>query len=104
MRQFLLVVAGDVVDRADSPDHLYFYKTDNYTSYEVRIDIDGTVYPLAAVDLAGYEDQAGWVRDELCRDITLRAAFPGFEDELKIVDGPIIAFGEPNIGSDGFTV
>jgi hypothetical protein len=56
------------------------------------------------VNLTGYEDQAGWVWDELCKDMSLRAAFPGFEDELKIVDGPLIAFGAPHVGPDGFVV
>jgi hypothetical protein len=102
MMKFLLVVAGEVVDSADSPFDLYFYKTVDHTNYEVRIDIDGTVYPLAAVDLTGYEKSRNVVADEVRNDIEFRAAFPGFEDELKIVDGPIIAFGEPCIGPDGF--
>jgi hypothetical protein len=74
----------------------------DHTSYEVRIDIDGTVYSLAAVDLAGYEHCRDDVADELRKDITFRAACPGFVDELKIVDGPLIAFGEPVVGPDGF--
>jgi hypothetical protein len=110
MMRFLLVVAGEVVYSADSPETLDFSKTVDHTSYEVRIDIDGTVYPLAAVDLAGYEhlchdeDQADWVKQELCKDIDFRRSFPGFEDELKIVDGPLIAFGEPHVGPDGFII
>jgi hypothetical protein len=100
--RFLLVVAGEVVDSADSPHDLHFYKTADHTSYEVHADIDGTVYPLAAVDLTGYEHLRNDVAYELRKDIEFRAAFPSFADELKIVDGPLIAFGEPHIGPDGF--
>ena len=102
--KFLLIVAGEVVDSADHPETLDFSNTMGHTSYEVRIDIDGTVYPLAAVDLAGYEHHRYDVAHELCKDIDFRATCPGFVDELKIVDGPLIAFGEPHIGPDGFIV
>ena len=104
--RFLLTVAGEVVDSADSPELLHFTEVSDQTHYEIRIDIDGTVCPLVAMDMTGYTHKYchDLVARELCKDINLRRAIPGFEDELKIVDGPIITFGEPNIGSDGFIV
>jgi hypothetical protein len=104
MMRFLLVVKGGVVDSADSPESLHFTMASGQTYYEVRLDIDGNVRPLAAMDLTGYKHCHDFVAAELCKDINLRRAFSSFEEELKIVDGPIITFGVPNVGSDGFIV
>ena len=94
MMQFLLVVAGEVVDSADSPAKLDFSKTFGYTHYEIMIGFDDSIFPGVTVDLTGHEDQADWVAQEVCREIEFRRAFPGFEDELKVIDGPFLAFGE----------
>jgi hypothetical protein len=97
--------SGAIVDFADSPAGLDFTKIKGQKCYEVYVqfkDSRGRFYPLAAVDLTGYEDRADWVAKQLCEEIDFRRAFPGFEDEIKRADGPLIAFGEPNIGPNGF--
>lgn len=97
--------SGAIVDFADSPAGLDFTKVGDQKRYEIYAqftDPRSRFYPLAAVDLEGYEDQADWIAEQLCKEIDFRMAFPGFEDEIKRADGPLIAFGEPNIGPDGF--
>ena len=98
---FLLVLNGETVDSAPTPGQLNFLKVSGQLFYEVFVRIDDTIYPVAAMNLTGYMHCSDWVAKQLCEEIDLRRAFSGFEDEIKLVDGPIIAFGEPAIDSDG---
>lgn len=106
MITFLLVLRdrGVAVDFADSPEKLDFSKVAGARCYEVNVQFTGStrLYPLAAVDLMYFADQAAWIAEQLCKEIDFRRAFPGFEDEIKRADGPLVAFGEPNIGPNGF--
>lgn len=101
---------GVIVDSADSPRGLDFSRVAGQKRFEVSARVEeeynngGPLYPVAAVDLTGYEDQVGWVTGQLCEEIDFRRAFPGFEGEVKNADGPLITFGEPNIDSNGFIV
>jgi hypothetical protein len=110
---FILVLPdrdGEIVDSADSPIRLNFAKTEGETRYEVcarfedSLGSGGTIYPVAAVDLTGYEDHSVWVAHQLCGEIDQRRVCPDFEHEVKNADGPLIAFGEPNIGPNGFII
>lgn len=94
MMRFVLTVAGENVDSADSPAKLDFTKVAGQSHYEIWLNLDGTTYLGVTVDLTGYEDQADWVAQEICKEIDFRRAFPGFADELKVIDGPFLAFGE----------
>jgi hypothetical protein len=100
MMKFLLKLAtipSEVVDVADSPNELDFTKVAGHTHYEIWLDFDDDtddVYLGVTVDLTGYEDQAEWVAQEICKEVDFRRAFPGFEGELKVIDGPFLAFGE----------
>ncbi len=98
---FLLVLKGKIVDSAKTPGQLDFQKVSARPSFEVCVRIDDTIYPIAAMNLAGYGHCSDWVVKQLCEEIDLRRAMPGFEDEIKLMDGPIIAFGEVNIDPDG---
>ncbi|MHC4188444.1 MAG: hypothetical protein ACYSUB_02045 [Planctomycetota bacterium] len=105
-----LVDEGVVVSRADSPDELDFDNVAGQTRFEVRARFwempneGGSIHPVAAVDLTGYEDLSDWVVDQIKEEINFRMALPDFEGEVKRADGPLIAFGEPNIGPDGFII
>lgn len=110
MITFILSVPYDeiILDEAPTPGELDFSRVSGQSCYEVyarfaNFPYDGVlIRPVAAVDLTGYEDQADWVAEQLCEEIDFRRAFPGFEDEVKSADGPLVAFGEPNIGPSGF--
>ena len=98
---FLLVLNGKTVDSADKPGQLNFTRVSAQSFYEVCVCIDDVTYPIAAINMTGYHYCSDFVAEKLCEEIDFRSAFPNFADEIKLVDGPIITFGEPNIGSDG---
>jgi len=113
MMTFVLVLphrGGEVVDSADAPHKLDFSKVLGHTCYEVRArfefpsDGSDSRHPVAAVDLTGCMGQASWVIQQISDELDFRRAFPDFEDDVKRADGPLIAFGEPNIGPNGFIV
>lgn len=113
MMTFVLVLpdrAGKIVDSADSPDKLDFFKVSGHARFEVGVcfkkspGIGDFIYPVAAMDLTGYGHTSDFIARQLCEEITLRIACSSFEDVIKMADGPVITFGEPNIGSNGHIV
>lgn len=108
MMTFVLVVpSGRSLDAADSPNGLDFSKLDGHLHYGVSVCFGDSADPyepsylIATVDLTGCEAQADWTARQLCDEIDSRRAFPGFEDEVKSAKGPLIAFGKPDIDSNG---
>ena len=110
MVTFVLVRANGLVSPARSPRELDFAKVAGEIRYVVRVcfgdflDPDEPLYLIATVDLTGCMAQADWTARQLCDEIDFRRTFPGFEDEVKSADGPLITFGELNTGSNGDTV
>ena len=106
---FVLVLPGwddAIVDSADSPGKLDFLKVSGRTQYEVCAcfgdvsDDSEPIWPIASVDLTGYGHISDWFAQQLCKEIDFRREFPGFEDEVRNADGPLIVFGKPEIGSN----
>ena len=97
---------GYIVDNAETPRGLNFSKVDDELRFEIRAYCTGETFPrpLVAVDLTGQEKNRDWTIAQLLYELDARRSLPGYEDEIKNTDGPLIGFGECDFDSDGFII
>jgi hypothetical protein len=96
----LILPDQEIVDNACSIGELDFSKVRECSQFEVGVRFEetflggGLLKVIAVIDLTGYLHQEDWAIAQVQNELEFRSAFPGFEDEIKMIDGPILSIGD----------